>query len=125
MRLLVIASMLAITTAASAQTVNIMPGPTRFVGQQQQTRIQVTTQVTSSEGSAQVNDQLALQDTLRRRLYEIAANECGMISEVFKMDCRMASLNINSNASQRSGSGGTSTTSTSNANYELSPRPQN
>jgi hypothetical protein len=34
------------------------------------------------------------QETARRALYEMAASECAALSEVFKADCRLSSLQI-------------------------------
>ena len=123
MRLVFCAALLLASSGVSAQTVNILSGPRSSA--LQPTRVQVQVGITSSRASSTAEDQLAVQESLRRSLYEYAAKECGVIGETFKSECRMSSLNITSNAGQRGGSMPDLVSANASATFELTPKPAN
>ena len=113
----------ALASPASAQTVNIMPGMARQASQGV-TRIQVQVQLTARVGSAaSTEEQLELQEGLRRALYAYAAKECSLITETFNSECRLSSLNLSGNSMSRGMPGSEAASVSANATYELTPKP--
>jgi hypothetical protein len=95
--LAVILAALASMAAASAQTTTF-PGterPPSAFGPEP--IIQITTTFrTRIEGLADPRDvpNTAAQDMARRSLYNMAANECTVLTEFWKAECRLSSFNV-------------------------------
>jgi hypothetical protein len=83
-------------TAASAQTAAVTPADSSSMpasGQQVRVSVAVSTFVAApTDGSAQ---SLKVQADGRRKVYELAANECGMLRDILAGDCRLESINVN------------------------------
>jgi hypothetical protein len=84
--------------AASAQTTTVPPGsgpvPSAFAPDP---IIQITTTFRARiEGQADPRDVPAptAQDTARRVLYNMAANECSVLAEYWKAECRLSAFDI-------------------------------
>jgi hypothetical protein len=88
------------------------------------TRIQVQVQLTAKVATAaSTEEQLEVQEGLRRALYAYASKECTLITETFKSECRLSSLNLSGNSMSRGVPGNEAATVSANATYELMPRP--
>jgi hypothetical protein len=107
-------------TAATAQTITISPradAPTAVTAPP--LRIQTSIQIALPASS--VEDEAKAMESARRQLYQSANNECAILSDIFKADCRLVSANANSSTQER-GVSGPSINAHLNASYELSPR---
>lgn len=100
--LLLTAAGLLVFAGANAQTITIRPaeGAPLSAGQIP-IRIQVQMNISQRVTMEGVDGQRRVEEAVRRSLYEMAMNECTLITAVFKTGCRMASLNVNSNAQER------------------------
>jgi hypothetical protein len=100
---LLTAAGLLVFAAANAQTITIRPadGASLSAGQTAPTRIQVQMNISQRVTKDGVDEQRRVEEAVRRSLYEMAMNECTVITAVFKSGCGMASLNVNSNAQER------------------------
>jgi hypothetical protein len=115
----------AMTMFASAQTITIAPNPGTFQNPAATLRtaplhIQVNIQIASPLPSGD-DDEIKLTEAARKKIYESTANECSILSEIFKADCKMISLNAASSIQNR-GAAGQSVSANGNASYELVPR---
>jgi hypothetical protein len=100
---LLTAAGLLVFAGANAQTITIRPADSAPVsaGQIAPTRIQVQMNISQRVTMDGVDEQRRVEEAVRRSLYQMAMNECTVITAVFKAGCRMASLNVNSNAQER------------------------
>lgn len=100
---LLTAAGLLVFAGANAQTITIRPtdGAPLSAGQFAPTRIQVQMNISQRVTMDGVDEQRHVEEAVRRSLYEMAMNECTVITAIFKTGCRMASLNVNSNAQER------------------------
>ena len=91
------AAMLAATTlgatSATAQVISpIPPGPPQRP--EQPLRISSTFRTTLPMAPTQIVPDAAAQEAGRRALYAMAADECAVLSEIFKSDCHLTSVQI-------------------------------
>ena len=109
---------------ANAQNIQIRgyDGSPLAVGQGALPRIQVQMNVTQRVTSDGVEEQRRVEESVRRSLYEMAMNECAIISSVFKTGGRLAALNVNSNA-QQPNQNNYFVNGNANGTYELIPQP--
>ena len=96
--LAVILATLASMAAASAQMStfpNMEPPPSAAFGPDPILQITTTFQA-RIEGLANARDvpTRAAQDTARRSLYNMAANECTVLAEFWKTECRLSSFDV-------------------------------
>ena len=100
---LLTAAGLLVFAGANAQTITIRPANSAplSAGQIAPTRIQVQMNISQRVTMDGVDEQRHVEEAVRRSLYEMAMNECSVITAIFKTGCRMASLNVNSNAQER------------------------
>ena len=100
---LLTAAGLLVFAGANAQTITIRPANSAplSAGPIAPTRIQVQMNISQRVTMDGVDEQRHAEEAVRRSLYEMAMNECSVITAIFKTRCRMASLNVNSNAQER------------------------
>lgn len=80
-------------TSAAAQVISpIPPGPPQRP--EQPLRITSTFRTILTMAPTQVVPDAAAQDAGRRALYAMAADECAVLSEIFKGDCRLSAVQI-------------------------------
>jgi hypothetical protein len=80
-------------TSAAAQVISpIPPGPPQRP--EQPLRITSTFRTTLTMAPTQIVPDAAAQDAGRRALYAMAADECAVLSETFKSDCHLTSVQI-------------------------------
>jgi hypothetical protein len=80
-------------TSAAAQVISPMPpGPPQRP--EQPLRITSTFRTTLTMAPTQIVPDAAAQEAGRRALYAMAADECAMLSETFKSDCHLTSVQI-------------------------------
>ena len=122
-RLIIIFGLLC-ATAAPAQTITISPrndAPAAVSAAiTPPLRIQVSIQLSFPAGSG-ADEQRKLMESARRQIYESANTECVVLTEIFKAECRLISINANSSIMER-GNIPPSINANGNASYELSPR---
>ncbi|MBN9081209.1 MAG: hypothetical protein BGP04_23285 [Rhizobiales bacterium 62-17] len=109
-----------LATASSAQMISPpMPVNPRALG----TRVSVTIQITTPIPANTATDaQMLLIENARKRLYQSTAAECAILSEVYKSECRLVSVNANSSIQMRGGTVGDVVNATGSAVYELLAR---
>ena len=118
--ILLAAAVLSMTSAAAQVSSPVPPGPQRA---EQPLRISSTFRTTLTMAPTQVVPDPAAQEAGRRALYAMAADECAALSEIFKSDCHLTSVQIvafpplGSNAQPANILNAT-------ANYELRPMRQ-
>jgi hypothetical protein len=91
------AATLAVTTlgatSATAQVISpIPPGPAQR--SEQPLRISSTFRTTLTMAPTQIVPDAAAQEAGRRALYAMATDECAVLSEIFKSDCHLTSVQI-------------------------------
>jgi hypothetical protein len=91
------AATLAVTTlgatSATAQVISpIPPGPAQR--SEQPLRISSTFRTTLTMAPTQIVPDAAAQEAGRHALYAMAADECAALSEIFKSDCHLTSVQI-------------------------------
>jgi len=80
-------------TSATAQVISpIPPGPSPRP--EQPLRITSTFRTTLTMAPTQIVPDSAAQEVGRRALYAMAADECAALSEIFKSDCHLTSVQI-------------------------------
>jgi hypothetical protein len=85
---LVVAALVA-ATGATAQVVS--PGPTRA---DPPLRVTSTFRAAVEIAPTQLVPDAAAQEKARRALYAMAADECAMLSEIYKSECRLTSVQV-------------------------------
>jgi len=98
MRFLAI-SLVAAAVAATSATAQVMaqvvpttpPGPTRADAP---LRVTSTFRAAAELAPTQLVPDAAAQEKARRALYTMAADECAVLSEIYKSDCHLTSLQI-------------------------------
>ena len=107
--------LLAATTAANAQTTGDRP-----VVAQVPTRINVGMNISERVTSLSLDEQRRVDQVMRRRLYQMAMEECVLLAEVMRAECRLASLNVNTNFQNNNDN--PMINSSMNGQYEIIPR---
>jgi hypothetical protein len=80
-------------TSAAAQVISPIP-PGSSQRPEQPLRITSTFRTTLTMAPTQIVPDAAAQEAGRRALYAMAADECAVLSETFKSDCRLTSVQI-------------------------------
>jgi hypothetical protein len=80
-------------TSAAAQVISPIP-PSPPQRPEQPLRITSTFRTTLTMAPTQIVPDAAAQEAGRRALYAMAADECAMLSETFKGDCHLTSVQI-------------------------------
>ena len=88
---LVAAAFVAATSATAQVATPIPPGPTRADAP---LRITSTFRAAVDLAPTQLVPDAAAQEKARRALYAMAADECAVLSEIYKSDCHLTSLQI-------------------------------
>jgi hypothetical protein len=110
-------------SAAIAQTITIQPAgsdpaPVRITV----LRVTVTTSLAVPGSVGDLAQQRTASEAARRAVYEMMAQECRSLSEAFKADCRIASVNATTSMQARhAGSEGIQVNGT--GTFELTGRP--
>ena len=104
--------------AADAQTAQY-GDRTAIVVPQMPARINVGMNM-SQRVSTSFDEQRRVDQVLRRRLYEMATDECKLLVDVLGGDCRIVQLNVNSNIQNNNET--PMINSNINAQYEMVPR---
>src|SRR5262245_5154766 len=93
-------SLLLLTTTAGAQSITSRSDDrAALVGAQAPTRINIGMNISQRIPTSSIEEQREVERAVRRRLYEMALEameECMMIIDVFKAECKISSLNVNS-----------------------------
>ena len=121
-RMITAALALAVTmSAAAAQTG--APSEPGAPGPSQPLQITTTFQA-RIDGAADARDVPAstAQDTARRKLYSMAANECAVLSEYWRADCRLSSFYVSGPLAPFSGPAAMVPSIYGTATYELRSR---
>jgi hypothetical protein len=79
-------------TAASAQTIVVKPAERPSAPAQVRISIAVNMFVAADDNSDQ---SLKAQEDARRKIYELASHECGLLRDVLASDCQLESINVN------------------------------
>ena len=83
---------LGVTSAAAQVTSPVSPGPP--LRPEQPLRISSTFRTTLTMAPTQIVPDAAAQEAGRRALYAMAADECAVLSEIFKSECLLTSVQI-------------------------------
>jgi hypothetical protein len=86
-----LAAALAVTSATAQVTTPIPPGPTRADAP---LRVTSTFRAGVELAPTQLVPDAAAQEKARRALYAMAADECAMLSEIYKSECHLTSVQI-------------------------------
>jgi hypothetical protein len=113
---LVLALSCAGTASAQIFATTNFQQPSAF-GQEPVIRVTATFRSTLATVDGQSIPDTKAQETARREIYTMAANECAVLSETFKAECRLAGVTIFAPSGQPSAS--PPGTINGNANYEL------
>jgi hypothetical protein len=113
-------------SAATAQTAMItqFTQPSAF-GVDPLIRVVASFRVAIASSDGQAASSMTAQEAARREIYAMAAKECGMLSETFKAECRLGSINTfapGSPPSPPSAASASMSYLNATANYELKPR---
>ena len=90
--ILLAAAALSMTSAAAQVSSPVPPGPQQRG--EQPLRVSSTFRTTLTMAPTQVVPDPAAQEAGRRALYAMAADECTALSEIFKSDCHLTSVQI-------------------------------
>jgi hypothetical protein len=86
----------AFATAASAQTPVVAPAArSNMPASGQQVRITVAVSAFVPAPTNDSDQSLKAQESGRRKVYQLAARECGILRAILASDCRLESININ------------------------------
>jgi len=107
--------------AASAQSLGLTNLPPPSPGAIRVT-VSVPQQFTPIPQGMTAEDQQKLIESVRRRIYENSVAECAPLSEVYKADCRIVSVNANLNLINQGIGGGVTINVNGSATYDLTPR---
>jgi hypothetical protein len=88
---LVAAAFIAATSAAAQVVPTTPPGPTRADAP---LRVTSTFRAAAELAPTQLVPDAAAQEKARRALYTMAADECAVLSEIYKSDCHLTSLQV-------------------------------
>jgi len=80
-------------TAASAQTIVVKPAERPSVLAQVRISIAVNMFVAAADDNS--DQSLKAQEDARRKIYELASHECGLLRDVLASDCQLESINVN------------------------------
>ena len=93
------------------------------IGQNVPGRVQVQMSIEQRVTSNSPDDQQRAQESGRRLLYQMAAHECVLLSDIFKSDCKISMLNVNTNINERD-EGPYWVNGSASVQYQLVPRQQ-
>jgi hypothetical protein len=107
------------TTAADAQTAQYGDRAV-VVTNQLPTRINVGFNISQRVSGNSLDEQRRVDQALRRRLYQLAMQECALLIEVIGGECRIVSMNVNSNIQDNNEFH--TVNGSMNGQYEITPR---
>ena len=108
--------LLAVTTAASAQT----SGDRQAVPVQVPTRIDIGMSISERISGVSFEEQHRADQAIRRQLYRMAMEECALLAEVMRAECKLTSLSVNTNFQNNNDH--PMINSSVNGQYEIIPR---
>jgi hypothetical protein len=118
----IVVALLLSATSANAQVPMPQPAPSAFGADP----IMHVTSVFRAkiEGVADIRDvpDIKAQEAVRKSLYDMAANECAVLAETLKAECRLSNIVIISPNTLVVGGYGVPPAMTATALYELKPR---
>ena len=114
---LIPAALLAATTAVNAQTIG---DRSAVVATQIPARISVGMNISERVTSLSLDEQHRIDQVMRRRLYQMAMEECALLAEVMRAECKLTSLNVNTNFQNNNDN--PVVNSSMNGQYEIIPR---
>jgi len=83
-------------TAADAQTVQYGER-SAVIASQLPTRINVAFNISQRVSTSSFDEQRRVDQIVRRKLYQLATEECALLVDVIGGECRITSLSVNSN----------------------------
>ena len=113
---LIQAALLAATTAANAQTIGDRPA----VAAQVPARINIGMNISERISNLSFEEQYRADQAIRRQLYRMAMEECALLAEVMKAECKLTSLSVNT--SFQTNNDYPMINSSVNGQYEIIPR---
>ena len=113
---LISAALLVAATAANAQTVSDRPA----VAAQVPTRINIGMNISERISNLSFEEQYRADQAIRRQLYRMAMEECTLLAEVMRAECKLTSLSVNTNFQNNSDH--PMMNSSVNGQYEIIPR---
>lgn len=108
--------LLAATTAANAQTIGDRPA----VAAQVPTRINIGMSISERISGVSLEEQYRADQAIRRQLYRMAMEECTLLAEVMRAECKLTSLSVNTNFQNNNDH--PMINSSVNGQYEIIPR---
>ena len=90
---LIPAVLLAATIAVNAQTI----GDRSAIAAQVPTRINIGMNISERISSLSFEEQYRADQEIRRQLYRMAMEECALLAEVMRAECKLTSLSVNTN----------------------------
>ena len=108
--------LLAAMTAANAQTIGDRPAAVPQVP----TRINIGMNISERISSLSFEEQYRADQALQRQLYRMAMEECTLLADVMRAECRLMSLNVNTNFQNNNDR--PTMNSSVNGQYEIIPR---
>lgn len=92
-------------------------------GRQDMTRVTMQITITTpAQSGTSPEEQLATQSEGRKSVYRVIENECRVLAEVFKADCRVAQVATNTLMMPRGSQQADAITLHGNGTFELVPR---
>jgi hypothetical protein len=82
------------TTASSAQTIVVKPAE-RPPSLPSQVRVSIAVNMFVATADDNGDQSLKAQEDARRKIYELANHECGLLRDVLASDCQLESINVN------------------------------
>ncbi|MBG0808157.1 hypothetical protein IY145_01860 [Methylosinus sp. H3A] len=110
-----VASLVCVAAAAAQSFGMTSPGAIRVT-------VSVPQQFTPIPQGMTAEDQQKLIESVRRRIYETSVAECTPLSEVYKADCRIVSVNVNLSLMNQGVGGGVTINVNGSSVYELTSR---
>lgn len=108
--------LLAATTVVNAQTIDDRPA----VAPQVPARINIGMSISERVSSLSVEEQYRADRAIRRQLYRMAMEECALLAEVMRAECKLTSLSVNTNFQNNNDY--PTINSSVNGQYEIVPR---
>ena len=115
-RVLIPVALLAATTAANAQAI----GDRQAVAAQVPARINIGMNISERISNLSFEEQYRADQAIRRQLYRMAMEECALLAEVMKAECKLTSLSVNTNFQNNNDH--PMMNSSVNGQYEIIPR---
>ena len=114
---LIPAALLAATTTVNAQTIG---DRSAVVAAQVPARINIGMNISERISNLSFEEQYRADQAIRRQLYRMAMEECALLAEVMKAECKLTSLSVNT--SFQTNNDYPMINSSVNGQYEIIPR---